>query len=96
MTELNHKQASELMRMETKAREQGGIIDDPSWFYCWAEKRVYTGSMFPAFVQCGKHHRPGMLTCRWHQDREAAAQAHKVRIERRELANAQPAKESRR
>jgi hypothetical protein len=70
------------MRLDTKAREQGGVIDCPSWG-CWAEKRVYTGQMFPAFVQCSKAPRRGFLTCHWHQDREALAQIHKTRLERR-------------
>lgn len=61
-------------RLLTKLRQQGGVTDPDTLWGCWAEKRIYTGSLFPAFANCAKHRRPGYLTCRYHHDRETAAQ----------------------
>ena len=41
---------------------------------CWAEKRIYTGSLLPCFAGCGNAPRRGTLTCHAHADREDAAQ----------------------
>lgn len=64
---------SEQMRVSAKLRQQGGVAKNLG-LGCWAEKRIYTGSLYPAFANCSKNARPGKLTCRWHDDREEAAQ----------------------
>lgn len=69
-------EARKLMRLQTKARQQGGVVK-PDIIHsgmCWAEVRIYTGSLFPVFVPCMKLARKGCRTCYWHRDREAAAQ----------------------
>jgi len=61
-----------------KLRAQEGGVHDPGPNYppqCWAEKRVYTGSLSPVYVNCTKAARRGHLTCHWHADREEEAQA---------------------
>ena len=68
------RKRSALQHLEAKVRAQGSVARALPG-YCWAEVRVYTGSKFPAFAQCSKHPRLSYLTCRWHADREEAAQA---------------------
>jgi hypothetical protein len=68
------KSRLESMRLDAKLRKQSGVARPQFRGQCWAEVRVYTGQMFPSFVQCSKKARPGMRTCYWHRDHEADAQ----------------------
>jgi len=69
----------QLHRVTAKIQAHGGVAKPMFLSDCWAEKRVYVGSLYPAFVNCGKKARPGHLTCTWHKEREAAAQELKLR-----------------
>lgn len=77
----NRGDKSRLYHQQARSRAKGGV-GKPGLFDagCWAEKRLYTGSLAASFVNCGCRPRPGHLTCRHHADREEAAQELKSRL----------------
>jgi hypothetical protein len=69
--------------MEAKLKAQSGVDEPLACTDCWALRRIYTGSMWPAFANCAVRPRKGCLTCHHHADREEAAQALKAKLEGR-------------